>query len=129
LGYLSRGIVGMVVPQTDAYFTGIISSARATFRDAGFSMAIGPAMWSRPEEEEEVRLMEDKGFDGVLAALSPDRKDIHDILRFFLDGNRAVAVNWKFEGVPSATIDHERCGYLAGRHLIETACATNQLAG
>jgi DNA-binding LacI/PurR family transcriptional regulator len=110
----------MVVPQTDSYFAPIIASARATFRGAGFSMAIGPTMWAREEEDQEIALMEQKGFDGIIASLSSSVSDeAHQILQFFLERKRAVSLNWKFDGIPSATIDHERCGYLAARHLIE----------
>jgi LacI family transcriptional regulator len=132
MGYLSRGIVGLIVPQMGGYFGGMIGGVMDVLRTEKYSLAIGmPTNWDTRREIEEVRLMEGKGFDGLLVGATPQFvEQLEKAPYLFYDRKRVVLMNWPSHSeIPYAAVDHECCGYLATKHLLELGHCRIAFAG
>ena len=121
-GYLFKGIIGLIVPQIDSYFSPMITAIMEVLRERKYSLAMGlQTGWDLQQEIEEVRAMENKGFDGLILSATPRLVAQFDRSPdFFQNGTRVVLTNWVSHfGTAYATVNHKRCGYLAAKHLLE----------
>ena len=121
-GYLFKGIIGLIVPQIDTYFSPMITGIMGVLRERKYSLAMGlQTGWDVQREIEEVRAMENKGFDGLILSATPRLVAQFDRSTDFLqNGTCVVLTNWVSDfGIAYATVNHKRCGYLAAKHLLE----------
>lgn len=122
MGYLSRGVVGLVVPQFGQYFLGMIDGVMEVLKEEKYNLALGMTTgWHLQREIEEAQLMDNKGFDGLIIGSSPQFvAKLENTLYIHHTRKRMVVMNWvSHSGIPYVTIDHQHCGYLATKHLIE----------
>ena len=122
MGYLSHGIVGLVVPWTTVFYTVMMAGIVEILRREHYSLTMGlPTAGLLEQEVEETRTMEAKGVDCLIVTPNSDfltQLESHPGL--FEDRGRVVLMNrFSRSGIPYATVDHRRCGYLATKHLLE----------
>ena len=121
-GYLSRGIVGLIVPQIDSYFSLMIMGIMGALWDKKYSLAMGlHTSWNLQREIEEIHVMESKRLDCLIVTPPLGYSEVAEGLPgLFRNKNRVVLMNWVSSGeIPCVSVDHERCGYMATKYLLE----------
>jgi len=122
MGYLQRGTVGLIVPWLwPSVEIPLIEGITQVFREAHYNLAMGVTTNRRLEMElEELRAMDNKGFDSVILQPGYELLETPDLLREnFKNWKRVVVVNqFPTRDFPYVTIDHEACGYVATQHLV-----------
>jgi len=122
LGYLARGIVGLIVPQIDNYWADMIMGVMGALKDKKYSLAMGlHTSWDLQREIEEIHAMADKHLDCLIltppVGFSGQTERLPDLVKGRL---RVLLMNWiSPEDIPCVSVDHEQCGYIATRHLLE----------
>lgn len=132
MGYFSQGVVGLVAPQFGDYFLGMINGAMSVLMAEKHMLAMGMATgWDVQHEIAGLQLMDNKGFDGLIMGASPACvEQLEKAPSLFHNRKRVVLMNWlSHSGISYVTIDHERCGYLATKHLLERGHCRIAFAG
>ncbi|MFT5369173.1 MAG: DNA-binding LacI/PurR family transcriptional regulator [Candidatus Latescibacterota bacterium] len=123
MGYLQRGTVGLIVPWLwPPVEIPLIEGITQVFREAHYNLAMGVTTNRRLEMElEELRAMDNKGFDSVILQPGSELLKDPDLLRQnFKNWKRVVVVNqFPTTDFSYVTVDQEACGYIATKHLIE----------
>lgn len=126
MGYLSarQTLVGLVMTHfRDATETPIVQSIIEQLRcEDNCHLAMGLTTKADPKLElEELHFMDQKGFDGMI--MEPSfalMKQIEKQPEIFASWKNVVFINrYPFGDIPCVTIDHRKCGYLAGQHLVD----------
>lgn len=126
VGYLStrQTLVGLVMTHfRDATETPMVQSIIEQLRLKGnCHLAMGLTTKADPKIElEELHFMDQKGFDGAI--MEPSFALMHQILEqphIFDHWKNVVFINrYPFAGKPCITIDHRKCGYVAGKYLVD----------
>ena len=123
MGYFSYGMVGLIVPWLwPSVEIPMIQGITEVFRKAHYNLSMG-VMSGRDlkVEMEELRAMDNKGFEAVLFEAGFDLMAHPELLRNnYKNWKRVVVINqFPHDDFAYVTIDQEACGYLATRYLQE----------
>lgn len=123
MGYQLRGTIGLMVPWIwPSVEIPLLDGITKVFKRAHYNLAMGVTTGRKLEIElEELRGMDNKGFDSVIMQPSYELMENLDLLREnFRNWKRVIVVNqFPHADFNYVTIDQEMCGYLATQHLIE----------
>jgi LacI family transcriptional regulator len=123
MGYLLRGTVGLMMPWIwPSVEIPLIDGITQVFKKAHYNLGMGVTTGRKLEMElEELRGMDNKGFDSVIMQPSYELLEDPDLLREnFRNWKRVIVVN-QFPHVAFnyVAVDQGMCGYLATQHLID----------
>jgi LacI family transcriptional regulator len=130
LGYLTHGTVGLVMDWiSESFELRLIYGITEVFKEAHYNLAMGVTTDNNLDVEvEEIRAMDNKGFEGLILRPSLDLMAQLDLLHeTFRNWKHVVLIN-KLESseFSTVTVDQVQCGYLATRHLLD--CGHRKIA-
>lgn len=114
--------IGIIVPRLNSFFMSeVIAGIESITNDAGYNILISQSSENGEKEASNARTMFNSRVDGLMVSLACSMKDIPSF-DIFTKRNIPVLFFDRIplaKNLPSVTIDNERAGYLATRHLLE----------
>ncbi len=110
--------IGAVMPTLDnAIFSRALQAMQVTLAGEGYQLLVASHDYNAGAETEAVRTLLARGVDGLMLVGAQRAPETLDLLR--LSGVPLVLTWRSTPGVHAVTVDNERAGALAARHLVE----------
>jgi LacI family transcriptional regulator len=110
--------IGAVMPTLDnAIFSRALQSMQTVLAAEGYQLLVASHDYNPIAEAEAIRMLLARGVDGLILVGAERTPEGEALIR---DARAPVVLTWRTSpGQPAVTVDNERAGWLAARHLID----------
>lgn len=110
--------IGAVMPTLDnAIFSRALQSMQTILAAGGYQLLVASHDYNPAAEAEAVRMLLARGVDGLMLVGAERAPEVDALIR---DSRLPLVLTWRTNpGQPAVTVDNERAGWLAARHLID----------